>query len=69
MNRNEYITDQQVVKRVQAAVRIELEKKKALDRPAVIYDRKTKMIYHVHSDGSRTEKHSFRFIEAANRLY
>lgn len=55
MGRNEYITDQQVVKRVQAAIRIELEKKKALDRPAVVYDRQTKKIYHMNSDGSRTE--------------
>ena len=31
MKREEYITDEAVVKRVNAAVKIELEKKKAMD--------------------------------------
>lgn len=55
MKREEYITDEAVVKRVNAAVRIELEKKKAMDIPAVVYDRKTQMIYHENSDGTRVE--------------
>ncbi len=53
MRREEYITDDNVVKRANAAVRIELEKNKALDVPAVVFDRKTQAIYHVKSDGSR----------------
>lgn len=55
MKREEYITDDAVVKRVNAAVRIELEKKRAMDIPIVIYDRETQIIYKENSDGSRVE--------------
>ena len=36
MKREEYISDEMVVKRVNEAVRLELEKKKAMDVPAII---------------------------------
>ena len=55
MKREEYITDEAVVKRVNAAVKIELEKKKAMDISAVVYDPKTQTIYHENSDGTRVE--------------
>lgn len=55
MKREEYISDEQVVKRVNAAVKIELEKKKAMDIPAAVYDRKTQKIYQINSDGSKAE--------------
>lgn len=55
MNREEYISDEAVVKRANAAVRIELEKKKAMDIPVVIYDRETQIIYKENSDGTRVE--------------
>lgn len=55
MKREEYISDAAVVKRVNAAVRIELEKKKAMDIPIVVYDRETQIIYQENSDGSRVE--------------
>ena len=55
MRREEYISDAAVVKRANAAVRIELEKKKALDIPIVVYDRKTQTIYHESADGKRVE--------------
>lgn len=54
MERHEYITDSQVVKRANAAVKIELEKKKALDIPIVVFDRKTQQIYYQNSDGTRS---------------
>jgi hypothetical protein len=41
MKREDYISDSQVVKRANAAVKIELEKKKALDIPVAVFDRKT----------------------------
>lgn len=53
MKREEYITDEAVVKRVNAAVKIELEKKKAMDMSAVLYDSKTQIIYYENSDGTR----------------
>ena len=40
MKREEYISDETVIKRANAAVRIELEKNRALRIPTVIYDRK-----------------------------
>ncbi len=55
MKREEYISDSAVVKRAREAVRIELEKKKAMDIPAVVYDSQTKMIYHRNSDGTSVE--------------
>lgn len=55
MKREEYISDEMVVKRVNEAVRIELEKKRALDVPIVRYDRETQIIYQENSDGSRVE--------------
>lgn len=54
MSGNEYITDAQVVKRARAAVKIAIEKKKALGSPIVVYDSKTNKIYRVNDDGSRT---------------
>lgn len=55
MEREGYITDEAVVKRVNAAVKIELEKKKAMDIPVVVYDSKTQTIYRENSDGTRVE--------------
>lgn len=55
MEMKEYISDEQVVKRANAAVKIELEKKKAMDVPIAVYDRKTQTIYEEDSDGSRKE--------------
>ena len=55
MKREEYISDEMVVKRVNEAVRIELEKRRAMDVPIVIYDRESQIIYQENSDGSRIE--------------
>ena len=55
MKREDYISDETVVKRANAAVRIELEKNKALGIPAVIYDRESQIIYLENEDGTRTE--------------
>ena len=48
-----YISDADVVKRANAAVKIEIEKKKALDVPIAVYDRKTQTIYMKKSDGTK----------------
>lgn len=53
MRREDYISDEQVVKRAKAAVEIELEKKKALDIPVAVFDRKTQTIYQKNSDGTK----------------
>lgn len=53
MDSKKYISDFQVVKRANAAVKIELDKKKAMDVPIAIYDRKTQTIYQQNSDGTR----------------
>lgn len=45
MKREEYIPDKAVVKRANVAVKIELEKNKALGVPVVLYDRKSQIIY------------------------
>jgi hypothetical protein len=55
MKREDYISDAQVVKRANAAVKIELDKKKALDIPVAVFDRKTQKIYQKNSDGSKIE--------------
>ena len=55
MKREDYISDEQVVKRANAAVKIELDKKKAMEVPIAVYDRKSQSIYQVNSDGTRIE--------------
>ena len=55
MRREEYISDETVIKRANEAVRIELEKNKALGIPVVIYDRESQIIYRENEDGTRTE--------------
>ena len=50
-----YITDKQVVKRAQTAVKLELEKNMALDVPIAVYDRERKTIIVKNSDGSEME--------------
>lgn len=55
MKREEYITDETVIKRANAAVRIELEKNRALGIPTVIYDRESQIIYRENEDGTRME--------------
>ena len=44
MKRENYISDDAVVKRANEAVRLELEKQKAMDIPVVIYDREKQII-------------------------
>lgn len=55
IERNDYISDEAVVKRANEAVRIELEKKKAMDIPVFIYDSEKQIIYQENSDGTRIE--------------
>ncbi len=55
MQRAEYISDENVIKRANAAVKIELEKNKALGVPAVVYDRESQIIYRENEDGTRVE--------------
>ena len=47
------LSDADVVKRANAAVKIELEKNKARDVPIALYDRKTQKIYQQKSDGTK----------------
>lgn len=54
MDRKEYITDEQVVERAKAAVKIAIEKKKVLGSPIVAYDSKNNEIYRINKDGSKT---------------
>lgn len=50
-----YITDEQVVKRANAAVELEIEKLKAIDAPIIIYDRKRQVVLRRNNDGTETE--------------
>lgn len=54
MDRENYISDEQVIKRANAAVKFAIEKKKITNSPIVVYDRKSGVVYSVNSDGSRT---------------
>ena len=54
MEKNEYITDEQVVKRAKAAVRLAIEKKNVLGSTIVAYDSENNEIYQINNDGSRT---------------
>ena len=52
---SDYITDEQVVKRANAAVGLEIEKLKALGAPVIIYDRKKQVVVRRNNDGTETE--------------
>ncbi len=54
MKRSEYISDEQVVKRVNTAVRFAIEKKRAMGVPVVVYDRETGNICQLQKDGTKT---------------
>lgn len=54
MSQQKYISDEQVVKRANCAVKIALEKKRAMDVPIFTYDRETQSICVIGSDGSKT---------------
>ena len=53
--KNNYITDEQVVKRAKAAVELEIQKLKAMDIPVVVYDRKRQVVVSRNSDGTEVE--------------
>lgn len=55
MKREDYISDEAVIKRANEAVRIELEKNRALGIPVVVYDRESQVIYRENDDGTRIE--------------
>lgn len=55
MKREDYISDETVIKRANEAVRIELEKNRALGIPVVVYDRESQIIYRENDDGTRIE--------------
>lgn len=55
MKSQKYISDESVVKRAKAAVRLELEKKAVMELPVAVFDRKTQTIYYKNSDGSTIE--------------
>ena len=53
--KNEYITDEQVVKRANAAVELEIQRLKALDIPVVVYDREKQVVIRRNNDGTEVE--------------
>lgn len=50
---NTTLTDADVVKRVKTAVKIDIEKKKAMNAPIAVYDHETGNVYAEYSDGRR----------------
>ena len=52
---SDYITDEQVVKRANTAVGLEIEKLKVMGAPVIIYDRKKQVVVRRNNDGTETE--------------
>lgn len=50
--KNDYITDEQVVKRANAAIELEIEKLNVLNVPVIVYDRKRQVVVRRNSDGT-----------------
>ena len=71
MDSNRHITDEQVVERATAAVRLALEKKRITDSPIVVYDRTEKTIYQLKPDGTRevvgTRRTAGRYSERSKK--
>lgn len=53
--KKDYITDEQVIKRANAAVEIEIQRLKALDIPVVVFDREKQVVVKRNSDGTEVE--------------
>lgn len=53
--KKDYITDEQVVRRANAAVELEIQKLKAMDVPIIVYDRERQVIIKRNSDGTEVE--------------
>ena len=47
------ITDADVVRRIQSAVKIDIEKRKAMNAPIAVYEPETGNVYAEYSDGKR----------------
>lgn len=54
MNRQKELTDEETVARVQAAVKLAIEKQKAMGIDIVKYDPKAQCLYTVDASGNRT---------------
>lgn len=50
---NTNITDKDVVKRVKSAVKLDIEKKKAMNAPIAVYDPETGNVYALYNDGKK----------------
>lgn len=50
---NQILTDDMIVKRAKAAVRLAIEKNKALGVPSVVFDAATNTMYEICSDGTK----------------
>lgn len=57
--RERSISDSQTVQRAKKAVALELEKRKALDLPIAVFDKKTRKVYACYPDGTRVEMEEF----------
>lgn len=47
------VTDADTVKRIQSAVKIDIEKRKAMNAPIAVYEPETGNVYAEYSDGKR----------------
>ena len=59
IERERSISDSQTVQRARKAVELELEKRKALDLPIAVFDKKTRKVYACYPDGTRVEMENF----------
>ena len=50
---NREISDKEVVERVKSAVKIDIEKKKAMNVPVAVYDTETGNVYAEYNDGTK----------------
>lgn len=50
---NSNISDKDVVKRVKSAVKIDMEKRKAMNAPIAVFDAESGNVYAEYSDGTR----------------
>ena len=55
MRDKKIISDDQVVKRANAAVRLELEKRRVRNQPIAVFDRETQKVFLQNSDGTIIE--------------
>lgn len=58
--RERTLSDAETVRRARKAVELELEKRRAMDMPIAVYDKKTRKVYACFADGTKIDMEEYK---------